>query len=125
MKRELKTIEVKILEESKSNGCELTVNNDVKESSYKVGVLFDFTKKGKTYRSVEFVVDRVKFGQTLDKFNAERLKDPGYLMCRNYEAVYLSKRKRTSYEDLCTTFLNNICQLPPVAEVAERLENQS
>jgi len=125
MKKNLKMIEQQMMNERKMNGVNLTINNEVKRSPYKVGIAVCFTKNGTTYRNFEFVADHKRFGAIIALCKAQVAKSPLRIIVSHLQTVAISHKNDLSFEFICTMLLNYICCFPEIHETYERLQNRS
>lgn len=114
-----------MLNEAKVNGVNLTINNDVQVSPYKVAVVFGYIRKDKTEKSFQFEVDRNRFEATLEFCKEKTATNPKNLMATHIKLLDLRKKHAISLEYMCTIILNYLCYLPETAEVQSRLKSQS
>jgi hypothetical protein len=97
----------------------------LKPSPYKVGVVFGFTKKGNTFKSFEFMVDRNRFEATLSGCKTNLAVNPKNLVGTHMKLIELVTKQGISFEYMCTLILNYLCYLPQTAKLNTSLQNQS
>ena len=108
-----------------NQGINWKFGGEVKRSPYKVGVVICFNENEKTYKNFEFIVDRNRFGLTMD-FCQKKSNSSAHQMYQIHKAtIECSRIENVPFEYMCTIILNFICCFPKLKVAFDNMHDQS